>query len=61
MKNKDLMTAAMMAEFCGVSEKTICKEIKAGRLKARKTGKGWTTLRHIVEEFREEYYLMGEK
>lgn len=57
----DLMTTKDIAEFCGVSEWTIRKEIAAKRLKARKTGKGWTTLRHIVEEFREEYYQRGDK
>lgn len=52
----DLMHLKEIAEFVGVSDKTICKEIKEKRLPARKTGKGWTTLRHIVEDFREEYY-----
>lgn len=56
----DLMHLKDMADYIGVSEWTVAREIKAGRLKARKTGKGWTTLRHIVEEFREEYYMRGE-
>ena len=57
----DLMTTAMMAEFCGISKDLVRREIVAKRLKARKTGKGWTTLRHIVVEFREEYYQRGEE
>lgn len=52
----DLMRLKDMAEYLGVSEWSVRQEIKAGRLKARKTGKGWTTLRHIVEEFREDFY-----
>lgn len=52
----DLMHLKDMAEYLGVSEWAVRQEIKAKRLKARKTGKGWTSLRHIVEEFRENFY-----
>lgn len=55
----DLMHLKDMAEYLGISEWAVRKEINEKRLKARKTGKGWTTLRHIVEEFREEYYQRG--
>lgn len=55
----DLMTTSEIAKFCGLSEKTICKEIKAGRLPARRTGSGYKTLRHLVENFRENYYGKG--
>lgn len=52
----DLMHLKEMAEYIGISEEYVRKEIKAGRLKARLTGKGYTSLRHIVEEFREKFY-----
>lgn len=55
----DLMRLKEISEYVGVSEGTLRKEIKSGRLKARKTGKGWTTLRHIVEDYREEFYKRG--
>lgn len=52
----DLMHLQEIAEYVGVSKRTIRNEIIAGRLPARKTGNGWTTLRHIVVDFREKYY-----
>ena len=60
MKGPDMMHLQDIADYCGISKDLVRREIAAKRLKARKTGKGWTTLRHIVEEFREEYYLRGE-
>lgn len=56
----DLMHLQEIADYCGISKDLVRREIAAKRLKARKTGKGWTTLRHIVVDFREEYYLRGE-
>ena len=59
--NSDLMRLQEIADYCGISKDLVRREIAAKRLKARKTGKGWTTLRHIVEEFREEFYMRGEE
>ena len=61
MNGPDLMHPQDIADYCGISKDLVRREIAAKRLKARKTGKGWTTLRDIGEEFREEYYLRGEK
>ena len=52
----DLMHLKDMAAFLGISEWAVRQEIKAQRLRAKKTGKGWTSLRHVVEDFREEFY-----
>ena len=57
--HQDLMNLQEIADYCGISKDLVRREIAAKRLKARKTGKGWTTLRHIVEDYREEFYKRG--
>lgn len=52
----DLVHLSEMAEYLGISEWAVTREIKAKRLPARKTGKGWTTLWTILEEFRVDFY-----
>lgn len=59
MRNPDLMHTKEIAEYMGLSEWSIRKMVREGKLKAKRTGNGFTTLRSIVEKFREEYYMEG--
>ena len=52
----DLVRLKEMSEYLGISEWAVVREIKAKRLPAQKTGKGWTTLRTILEQFRVDFY-----
>lgn len=52
----DLMDLEEMVSYTGLSKSTLYKQIKAERLPAKRTGRGYVALRVNVEKFRSEYY-----
>ena len=47
----DILTTKQLAEFLQVSDQTVKRAIKAGKLKAFKIGKDWRIEKEAVKEF----------
>lgn len=54
--SSDLMDIDEICEYTGLSKSTLYRQIRTGKLPARLTGRGYTSLREYVEQFRREYY-----
>ena len=46
-----VLTLEQVAELLDVSERTIMRQIKAGKLKAFKVGKSWRFREEAIEEY----------